>query len=454
MSILKSIKKRNMSDAKSNVLTIIFAFVLAIAAWFVVSMTLYPSVSKTIESIPLTLDLSGSTAAENGLSFIGSNVETVDISFDCSRTDYNLLNSETLSAYVDFDNVTTSGFKTLSIKVRSTNGASFSNLSVYPSNVTVELDKYDSIELPITARIPNVKFADGKVCDPDEITCEPATISVRGPAAQLAKISSCYALSEKSMTLDSSYSLPSDKIQLFSEDGKEIDQSLMTFDNTSFNIDIPVLTQKTVKLDIQLLGMPTDFDRNCLSYSLSPDTLTIATNNNQTDLPDTLEIIKIPLSDLKIGYSRSFDISSFLETRNIINMSGSDTVSVTLSGETNTGEKLASKDIILNSSNIHLLNAPSDNYDYNILSQKLTVTIVGPESVVADITANDLAAEANLLNADTTMDQFNYDAFISCLTHDNVWSVTSAKVTIQKTLKAGATTTAAATTATSSTRSR
>lgn len=452
MSILKEVKNRSKSEAKSNLRTIILSFALAVAAWFVVSMTLYPSVSKNIENIPLTINISGSTAADNGLSIIDSNVEKVNISFDCSRTDYNLLSAETLSAYVDFDNITTTGLKTLSIKIRSNNGASFSNLIVEPPTVTVELDKYDSIELPITPRIPNIKFADGKICNSDDLTCEPNTISVRGPAAQLAKIASCYALSEKSMTLDSSYSITNDKIQLFSEDGKEIDQSLMTFDNTSFNIDIPVLTQKTVKLDIQLLSMPTDFDRTCLNYSLSPDTITIATSNNQTDLPDTLEIIKIPLSDLKIGYSRSFPISSFLETRNIINMSGIDTVSVTLSDETNTGEKLASKDIILDYSNIHLLNAPSDNYDYNILTRKLTVTIVGPESVIQDITANDLAAEVNLLNADTSMDQFNYDAFISCLTHNNVWSVTSAKVNIQKTLKSDATTTSASVTPTTRTR--
>lgn len=44
MSILKEVKNRSKSEAKSNLRTIILSFALAVAAWFVVSMTLYPSV--------------------------------------------------------------------------------------------------------------------------------------------------------------------------------------------------------------------------------------------------------------------------------------------------------------------------------------------------------------------------------------------------------------------------
>ena len=50
------------------------------------------------------------------------------------------------------------------------------------------------------------------------------------------------------------------------------------------------------------------------------------------------------------------------------------------------------------------------------------------------------------------MDQFVYDAKISCHSHNNVWSVTNAKVNIKKTLKDGATNSANYSSVTTTTR--
>ncbi len=426
-------------EAKGNLPMIILSLLLAILIWLVVAMTLYPSIPKTIENIPLSVDIAGSPAADSGLSVISCDVDTVDVQLVGSRTQIGNLNAENLTAYVDYENVTSTGKKTLSIKVKSDSGINYEVKSITPSTAVVELDKYDTLLFEVKPKIPNVKYAEGKTIDPDEFTCEPDIINITGPSAQLAKISSVYAVSDRNLTLDSSYTLNSDEVQLFSEDGTRIDASSLLFDTSTFTINIPVLTQKTVKPVVQILNAPTDFDQSCLDFKMSADSLTIASNNSFSEIPDTLDIGKIPLSDLDIGYSNTFDISSVLETSGMINKSGIDSITVTLNDE-----GLAKKEIVLDGSSIRLSNTPNDNYDYDILTQKLTISVIGPEGVISELTASDFTADVNLLNADTSQDQFNYDVTISCLTHDNVWSVTKAKVSIKKTAKTVTTTSGAA----------
>ena len=426
-------------EAKGNLPMIILSLLLAILIWLVVAMTLYPSIPKTIENIPLSVDIAGSPAADSGLSVISCDVDTVDVQLVGSRTQIGNLNAENLTAYVDYENVTSTGKKTLSIKVKSDSGINYEVKSITPSTAVVELDKYDTLPFEVKPKIPNVKYAEGKTIDPDEFTCEPDVINITGPSAQLAKISSVYAVSDRNLTLDSSYTLNSDEVQLFSEDGTRIDASSLLFDTSTFTINIPVLTQKTVKPVVQILNAPTDFDQSCLDFKMSADSLTIASNNSFSEIPDTLDIGKIPLSDLDIGYSNTFDISTVLETSGMINKSGIDSITVTLNDE-----GLAKKEIVLDGSSIRLSNTPNDNYDYDILTQKLTISVIGPEGVISELTASDFTADVNLLNADTSQDQFNYDVTISCLTHDNVWSVTKAKVSIKKTAKTVTTTSGAA----------
>lgn len=119
-------------EAKGNLPMIILSLLLAILIWLVVAMTLYPSIPKTIENIPLSVDIAGSPAADSGLSVISCDVDTVDVQLVGSRTQIGNLNAENLTAYVDYENVTSTGKKTLSIKVKSDSGINYEVKSILP----------------------------------------------------------------------------------------------------------------------------------------------------------------------------------------------------------------------------------------------------------------------------------------------------------------------------------
>ena len=432
MKILKKIKSTFAQKAQTNISLAIYSVLIAILAWFVISMTFYPSVPKTIKNVKLSLDISGTSASENGLSIINCNVKEVNVRIKGSRTQVGNINSDSLVAYLDAENVRTTGTKNLNIKVRSENGEVFELESVYPETATVEFDKIETREFSVDPMVPNIKYADGKTINPNEFSCEPDTVSITGPSAQLDKISKCYAVSQKAMTLDSSYSLPSEEIQLYSEDGTLIDNPLLKFNTSSFTIYIPVLTQKDVDLTLNVIGPP-DFDADWFLDKLkfSVDKITIATKNSQTEIPDSLNIGRVELSkvDIDNGYTSTFPITSLLESSNMMNMSNIDEVTVSLDTT-----DLVKKEFTLDQSRITFSNAPnSSDYDYAVVTKSIKINAIGPAEVIEELTASDFVADASLLNDQILSDQFSHDVTISCLKSDKVWAVTQTRILIQRT---------------------
>lgn len=430
MKIPETIHDIFRKKSQTNFSLAMYSIIIAILVWFAVSLTLYPSVPKTIQKVSLDLPIGTTATYDSTLNVISCDVEDVKVKVIGSRTQIANIDSDTLTAYVDIDNVYSAGKKNLPIKVKSTNGIEFEVESIEPSTAEVVFDKYESAQFPVLPKIPNVKFNDNKTINSTEFSCEPNMVTITGPSSQIKKISTVYASSNREMVLDSSYALSSDEIQLYAEDGTVIDSSAMTFDNTSFLINIPVLTVKEVGVTVQIVNAPSNFDQSCLNLKLSADTIKIASKNSQTEIPDKLEIGKIILSDITPDYSRTFDLSTVLEAQGCINMSDITSITVTVDSE-----NLSTKQITLDQSRVNIINAPNNGYDYKVITPNLNIEIVGESDVIDKITSNDIIGDVNLLNANITEDQFIYDVIFSCPKYDNVWAITNYKVSIQRTPK-------------------
>lgn len=426
MKLLQKIKENLMRGVKNDLLLAIYSILIAIVVWFVIAITLYPSVPKTIQNVSLVLD---NTSTNNSLSVISYDVEKVDIRIKGSRTQVGNLDSGSFMAYFDTDNVTTPGKKSLNIKIRSSSKVNYEIESITPSTVNVVFDEFKSKEVPIKPQIPNVSVAEGKAIYTKEFSCDPEVISVTGPSAQLNKIKYANAIVEKEMVIDSTQNIPVERIEFFSDDDTKIDTTNLKFNTANLFVKVPVVTQKTVSLDVQLMRVPKNtFNTSFLKLKVSPETITIASKNNQAKIPDTLTISQIPLRDLRDGYSETFDISSILAANDLINQSGVETVTVSLE---NTG--LMKRDLLINKENIRILNPPDDGNSYSLVTGSLPITVIGPQSVIESITNDDFYAEANLLNTNSDLDQFTFEVLVCCSKSKNVWAVGQTNVLIQKT---------------------
>lgn len=417
------IKQKISKPFNSELSLIIMSVLIAIFLWFIISITQYETMTKTIDEIPVTLELSQEFSESSGLSLISCDTDKVEVKITGSRTEIGNVDRDNLVAALVTDNITSSGTKTVSIKVESKNGKEFEVKSVTPSEAKIVLDKIETREFAISPEIPNITFAEGKTINSDDFSCEPALINITGPSEQLNKISQCKAVSKKKAVLNSSYSLQSDEIRLYTEDGSVIDSKELNIDKNNVTINIPVLTQKTVGLSVSILNAPADFDKDFLEFSMSADNIVLASASDAPEFSDPFEIGNIRLSDIDIGYSAMFTI----DTKNYINQSNLETVTVTLNND-----NLDKKDIVI--SDISISNA-QPNYDYEIIAKSITVTIIGPSDVIEDITAGDLVANVNLLNENPNSDSFKQDVTISCPKYNNVWAYGTTKVTVNRTEK-------------------
>ena len=425
MKHLKEFREKHM---QSNLALAILSVIIAIFVWLIISLTQYPDSQKTIEHIPLSRDISGSAAATNGLSIISSDVEEVSVELLGSKLQVGNLNNENLEAYIDADSVTSAGTRTLTIKIRGASNINYEIKSVKPETATVLFDKMDTREFKVEPQISDLSVVDGKAVDHDDITCDPSVVRITGPSSQLDKIAKCYAVSNKELSIDRTYSVSADEPQLYTEDNALIDQSSLKFSETSFNITIPVVTQKEVGLFVSIIDAPDNFDTSLIRFDLSADSVILASNNSQTEIPDKLDIGKVSFSELKAGFSKTFLLSSRLEGTDLENVSNLEAVTVTFNDT-----DFAQKPIVLDKSRINISNAPdASNYKYEITTQRLEITLMGPEDVLTEITPEDIVVDIDLLNANISSDSFSWNARFSCK-YNNVWVATESKVKIMRT---------------------
>ncbi len=194
MKITEKIRDVFRRKSQTNFSLALYSVIIAVLVWFAVSLTLYPSVPKTIENVTLDVNIGGTASSDSTLNIISCDVQNVTVKVIGSRTQIANIDNDTLIAYVDTDGVSTVGKKNLPIKIRSTNGIEFEVDSVTPSTTSIEFDKYETMQFPVSPKIPNVKFEKSKTINSGEFTCEPDVVTITGPSAQLTNIGTLHVV--------------------------------------------------------------------------------------------------------------------------------------------------------------------------------------------------------------------------------------------------------------------
>ncbi|MGN1403122.1 MAG: YbbR-like domain-containing protein [Ruminococcus sp.] len=408
---------------------------IAIVLWFVISIAIYPTTPRTINHIPLQVEIAGTSAEENGLSVIDYDVEEVTVQIEGNRSKVGNIEADDLTATAVIENVTAAGTKTLSITVTGNGSEQFNVKSISPSKVDVTFDRIDTYTFEVRPAVPNITYADGCVLDEENFVSNPGTIAVTGPQQQLNQVAYCVAETQQKEQLSASKILTTDTLLFYNEAGTQVDSSNFTYDVATFSIEVPVLYQKTMDITYQITNAPANFDLDSLNLSLSENQITLAAPNTSLDEMNEFNIGSISLRDIDLNYSNDFVVTV---PDDYVNQSGFSTVTLTLDS---TG--LAKKDFVL--SDIGIINAPA-SYDFEVLTQQLTVSIIGPEEIIADLDASDITANVDLLSYSTQAEAvdgdtvtFNYTPTISCARYNTVWAVGDYRVAVKGVRNVGTT---------------
>ena len=113
-------KKENKPKQKGTDFGLkILAVVLAVIVWFILSITQYPIISKTITNVQVTFSTVGTKAEEKGLSPINYKQISVDVEIKGMNYEIGKYTSDDLIATVNLDKVTQEGRYDLEIDVKS-----------------------------------------------------------------------------------------------------------------------------------------------------------------------------------------------------------------------------------------------------------------------------------------------------------------------------------------------
>ena len=399
----------------------ILAIALAIIIWMILSITQYPTISKTVSSVPVDLTLTGTIAEEKGLSALNFKDMTVDVIIEGMNYEIGSYAASDLTATVDVSSVTKKGTYKLDIDVKSAHSADkVSILSITPETVEVQFDAITSKEFDLSPSAPNISAEDGYSLG--TVSCAPDKISITGADNDLSKIAKAYAVVDNSMSLSEDRNMTTNKIVLYDKNDDVLDSSLYQFPDEEYTLSFPIFKKKTGNLKVDFTGVPAGFDMSALKYSISDNPIALLTSDLDDKNEEDITVGSIPLSELDLERIYTFDIPfSAGET----SAEGITSVKVTFDKE-----GFTSKSFSIPKSQFEVLNNPSGK-KVSFDTGKLTdVVIYGPENVISKLKADDLTAQIDLSDIGTSAGSMIKNATIYSSKYRNVWCVGTNEIQI------------------------
>lgn len=398
----------------------IYAIVLAILIWFIMSITLYPTITKTIDNVVLQPIVTKDTSAEQNL-LSPVSIEDKDLSIRIFGKRYEIGNftANDLVASVIVDGVNKPGEYDLPIQVKSKNGKIFDVKDISPKTVKVKFDTVVEKEFPVTPQAPNITAAQGFLMEPAVAT--PSTVKISGPKTEIEKITKVIVKTDEKQVLTESTNLIDTNLLLFNGD-TIIDKTPFKFSADKVEINVPIYLQKKLPLKLEIQNAPPNFNLSSLNYTLSQPSIDIAAP--YASIKDLGEIHLGYLDLSKVDINSSYDYSVVLGDK-YINLSGITKVSLNFDWS-----KYGYKYITLSKDKIHLINTPA-KYDIKLQSKgTINVKLIGPKEIINNITSADVIGEIDFLEAELNSTSYNKPVQIYCPEYNSIWASGSYNVAV------------------------
>lgn len=291
-------------------LSILLSFVL----WLVITTQENTTLSRVFKDMTVSVDIEGS-AAENDMNVVG---DLSDHKFTVTVNGPNYvvssLDASDISLYVSAKGVSESGNYTLVVEAKrsSTNY----NVSISPSTVTLEFDKYITKSFPIKA------VAKGEVkAQDDGLTAEAGIVTgiqgdsleITGPQKKINKIARVEAVYEVDHLLPATEIFDAE-IQLYDENNEKISLKNIKFNNTDdIQVKVPISKIKSVPLVVDFINLPNGFDKSSIAYTARFNGVEYKTIDiiGEPEIIDSIKEIKLdPIDITKVSpNSNTFNLS-------------------------------------------------------------------------------------------------------------------------------------------------
>lgn len=401
----------------------ILSLVLALIMWFVIYLQNTPNSNETISNVPVSISYENSMAQDLGLEIIGDATATVDVNVTGSRYTVQNLTADDFTARVSLSSVTRAGTYTLSIQViRNVVSDEYTITSWTPEEIQLTFDQIVTRTFPVEVSTPNLTAADGYLMETPYADIDYVTVT--GPQTEVDQISRCAVTIDAERELTETLTT-SGTIQFYDAAGSVIESENLEYDHDTVTVTIPIYKTRTLDLQVEFVNVPRGFPIEQLGYTLSRDTILVASPSETIDNIDAITVGPIDFREIDIGTEITLDITLNAGLKNVENV---DSVTVTFPSY-----GLTSRTMDVSKDNFVIENLPS-GYTVEVLTEQLEdVRIVGDTSIVNDLTAEDLVGTIDLSQYSISRGRYTVSVKIYVQGRVLAWAVGEYSVEIEAT---------------------
>lgn len=419
----KNSEKRKFSLGslfRNNKFLFVISLLISIIIWVSMSFDSQNSTTRVISDIPVNIALSDE-AIESGLEIFSGNDETASVTVSGNRVTLGSISKDNIIVTAQTANtINTAGTYTVSLSPSKANVSDDFTITSQPSPsvITIYVDYRREKTFDI---VDNVVYQVAEDYYASSILSS-KTVTVSGPQSEISKIDAV-SVSEKlegTINSDRHTTLP---IKLYDSSGYEISSNLLTLSIEDVDVDISVLPEKTLRLEPNFKNRPSGLNVENI-VTVNPESIKIAGPADVINTTGYIDLDNIDFSTLT-NKEQTVETNVMLpdECRNLSNTS---TASVTIDLSS-----MKSKTFTISNFSVQGL---SDEYSSVITTQALDVTIMGPESEIEALKAENIEGIIDTSTVDGTVGSTSMAVRISIDGAKSCWAYGSyeANITISR----------------------
>lgn len=307
-----------------KVVTMLISLLAAVLLWLYVVTAIAPEVTTNVSNIPINID--GTVILDNrNLMIVDQDVTSVALDISTSRANVSKLNANSIRVNANAGSLDHPGQFPLSCTViypDTVRDSEVSTVRISPAVVNVTVAEKKEISLPVKLNWTG-SMKEGFLFDTENVEIEPKSVTVSGPAEEIAKIAECEVDYDVTSLEDSVV----ETVPLSFRDaaGETLELSeLITVSDTQASVTLPVLRTKTLSLKLELREGGGVTAENA-EITLTPETITVKGAAEVINaLPDELVVGELDLATVEERETRSYSLTL---PSNVTNSSGETSVS-------------------------------------------------------------------------------------------------------------------------------
>ncbi len=410
----------------SNRLCFIFSLILAVIIWAIVSVYASPTVTRTVKSVPVSIDMSDdSNPVKLGLTIFGQTEFTVDVTVSGKKylVSESALKAEDLIVTASTSYVSESGKNTLRLKAAAVSGGNDVTItSLSTDSIQVYFDYLRTSQQTVEA---DVRYSVSQEPDDGLVVGAPIlsqnTVTISGPATGIRKVSRVVARVNLESP-PSETSVYDAQITALDAYGDEVEY--VSADVDSFTLTIPVKRVVDARVVVNFTNVPNAFVSDGLpEYVASPAKISVEVPVGEADENEF---------DVNVG-TIDFDqlsnaVNEFVfDTDDLDYETHGDVNEINVTVDLSNLDNLVISDITVD--DVRIVNAPADKSFTVTALDYSSIDMIGPSDSLARLTKESLMIELDPGNSDLKNGVNTVPVRISSLA-DDCWAYGTYSVTL------------------------